>query len=313
MKKYIIIRVILIIFSIFILATLMFFALNYTMFHKFYDMPFADFRQVAFRLYKLFLQERILGWDWGLTFEGEPIIETVVPRFWVSIKYNVIALCVYLPLGIVIGSISAYKQGGLFDRVVNSITTVLGSIPTYLLIVILILFLGLQWHIFPANTYYIQDGFFHRLWGLGIPIIALSATAITKISRVVRSEMIENIDTEYILLARTKGLTKRQTFVRHMLKNNIVPVLPVLVDVFIIVLTGSFFIEIEFGIDGVAELFYNSMVQIVPDIGSNFVKIDVNTMIVITSFYLVVGMVFSLVVDVLHRYVDPRIQMGSKK
>jgi oligopeptide transport system permease protein len=313
MIRYIITRLLLVFVNLFILSTILFFALNFAQMGRWNNLSFEELRPIIFRLYKNFVEQRILDQNWGLTGSGDPVLDVIVPRFWITVKYNLISFGIYVPVGILIGIISAYYKDGFFDKIVNTFILVFGSVPIYILIALLIPLFGFQLHWFPAKFSVIPDTTWGRIWGLGIPIIALTAGAISKISRIIRDEMVDALHSEYYLLARTKGLTKLQAMMRHTFRNCMTSLLPIMMDVFIFVLMGSFFVEIAFGIDGVASLMYRSMMQLDPDIGFAWINIDVNTIIVISTFYMFVGFTFSLLVDIVIPLVDPRIKIHSTK
>lgn len=311
MTRYILVRILLVFVNIAILSTVLFFALNFANIMKWTNLSFAETRPIIMRMYKNFVDQRIVQRDWGLTGNGDPVIEVIVPRFWITLRYNFIALAIYFPLGIVIGIISAYFKDGWFDKIVNTSTLVFGSIPMYILVTLFIALFGFQLKWFPAKYSIIPDTFWGQIWGLGIPIAALSAGAISKISRVIRDEMIDALHSEYYLLAITKGLNKRQAMLRHTLRNCFTSLLPIMMDVFMFVLMGSFFVELAFGIDGVAYLMYRSLIAINPEIGFSYITIDVNTIIVISTFYMFVAFTFSLIVDIITPLIDPRINIHT--
>jgi len=292
--------------------TFLFFALTFAQFYKFYEMPFSDYFNVSFRLYKAFLEQKFVLGEWGLTAGGDPIEVILLPRLLITLKYNVIALCIYFPLGIIVGVISAYRKGSLFDRTFINAAMVFGSLPTYITTFFLMVILGFQLNLFPAHYSMIPDGFIGSVWGLGIPIIALSADAVSRIARVIRSELVEAFDSEYYLLARTKGMTRQKAMFRHLFRNSVIPVLPAMVDVFLITLTGSFFVEMVFGIKGAAEILYEALISISP-IGTNYILIDVNTVVIIGVFYTLMSLIIFFIVDISYYLIDPRIRMNSKK
>jgi ABC-type dipeptide/oligopeptide/nickel transport system permease component len=105
-----------------------------------------------------------------------------------------------------------------------------------------------------------------------------------------------------MLLARTKGLTKRQATVRHAFKNCMVVVLPAIFGSFIGILSGSLIIEKIFSIPGVGELYLYSINAL-----------DYPLFMLLTVFYTAIGLAAGIVVDVSYGFIDPRIRMGSKK
>ena len=105
-----------------------------------------------------------------------------------------------------------------------------------------------------------------------------------------------------MLLARTKGLTRSQATTRHALKNAMVPILPMIISTFISILAGSMVIEQIFAIPGVGQLYIRSI---------NLLDYDVFMMD--TVFYVFVGLLAGIVVDISYGFIDPRIRMGKKK
>ena len=133
-------------------------------------------------------------------------------------------------------------------------------------------------------------------------ILSLSFGVIAGFTRTTRAELTEVLTSEFMLLARTKGLTKRQATVRHALKNCMVVVLPSIFGEFIGILGGSLIIEKIFSVPGVGQLYINSINA--P---------DYSMFMMLTVFYTSIGLLASIVVDVSYGFIDPRIRMGSKK
>ena len=121
-------------------------------------------------------------------------------------------------------------------------------------------------------------------------------------TRTTRAELTEVLTSEFMLLARTKGLTKTQATVRHAMKNCMVVVLPSIFGSFVGILGGSLIIEKIFGIPGVGGLLLNAMNGR-----------DYNVFIMVSCFYTLISLLSSLVVDISYGFIDPRIRMGSKK
>ncbi len=150
-----------------------------------------------------------------------------------------------------------------------------------------------------SGTDYFSWSMFHSM----IPIIlSLSLPVIAGFTRTTRAELTEVLTSEFMLLARTKGLTKAQATVRHALKNCMVVILPSIFGEFIGILGGSLIIEKLFGVPGVGSLYINSIDGR-----------DYPMFMMLTVFYTSIGLVASIVVDISYGFIDPRIRMGSKK
>ena len=133
-------------------------------------------------------------------------------------------------------------------------------------------------------------------------VIALSLGSIAGYARFTRAELTEVLTSDYLLLARTKGLTRAQTTLRHALRNAMVPIFPSIISEVIAVLGGSLIIESIFGVPGVGPLY----------VGSITAK-DYNFFILLSTFYTLIGLVAGIVVDLSYGIIDPRIRMGSRK
>jgi ABC-type dipeptide/oligopeptide/nickel transport system permease component len=140
------------------------------------------------------------------------------------------------------------------------------------------------------------------IWSMLPAVLSLSFGVIAGFARTTRAELTEVLTSEFMLLARTKGLTKTQATIRHAMKNCMVVVLPSIFGSFIGILGGSLIIEKIFGIPGVGGLTLNA-------INGR----DYNVFILVTCFYTIIGLAASLVVDISYGFIDPRIRMGSKK
>lgn len=133
-------------------------------------------------------------------------------------------------------------------------------------------------------------------------VISLSMGVIAGFTRTTRAELTEVLTSEFMLLARTKGLTRTQATVRHAMKNCMVVVLPSIFGQFISIMSGSLIIEKIFSVPGVGQLYLNSI---------NGRDYPMFTMLVV--FYTSVSLAASIVVDISYGFIDPRIRMGSKK
>ena len=132
-------------------------------------------------------------------------------------------------------------------------------------------------------------------------VFALSLGSIAGYARYTRAELSEVLTGEFMLLARTKGLTKGQAIARHAMRNSMVVIFPSILSEFIGVLSGSLIIESMFGINGVGGLYLNSITFQ-----------DYDFFMLLSSFYCLVGLTANIVIDISYGFIDPRIRMGAK-
>ena len=132
-------------------------------------------------------------------------------------------------------------------------------------------------------------------------IVSLSFGEIAGLCRFTRAELTETLTSDYMLLARTKGLTRSQATIRHAMRNSMVPILPMIISSFIGILGGSMIIEQIFAIPGVGELYIKSIQQL-----------DYDVFMLDSIFYTFVGLLAGIVVDISYGFIDPRIRMGER-
>jgi ABC-type dipeptide/oligopeptide/nickel transport system permease component len=132
-------------------------------------------------------------------------------------------------------------------------------------------------------------------------VFAMSFGSIAGYARFTRAELTEVLTSEFMLLARTKGLTKSQATVRHALRNSMVPIFPSIVGEFVSVLSGSLVIEKIFSIPGVGNLYLNAIFQR-----------DYDVFMIDSIFYTFISLLANILVDISYGFIDPRIRMGEK-
>jgi oligopeptide transport system permease protein len=214
-------------------------------------------------------------------------------------------------VGSLLGFISAIKQHTFVDHIIGMFTMVFGSIPPFILMFPLVVILGYRLEWLPYRGATDTDPISQQLLALVIPIIALSGPAIAQLSRMLRGELVEATNSDYMILAKAKGLSTKQAFFKHALRNSLVPILPEIPSLFIVVLMNSFFIERVYRLNGMANWFLNSMYSSFLDSGYFYVYAP--TAILISLFYTAITLVTLMIADILFVIVDPRISLGKRQ
>lgn len=252
--------------------------------------------------YGYFLAGVIFENDWGTSVQISPGVgafDVLSQRIPVSLVINLAALIFALPVGMVCGIVAALKKNQKIDTVI-SIGVIIGvSVPSFVFASLLQYFVGYKTGLLPI-LYSPTGTWGEKLLSMVLPIIALSLGSIATITRYLRGELIEVLGSDYIVLAKTKGLTDRQTTVRHALRNSSIPMLNVVVPLFANVLGGSMVVEQIFSIPGVGGLMVDS-------INVNDYSLTVATLL----FYAFLSILSVLVVDLLYGVVDPRVRVGG--
>ena len=206
-------------------------------------------------------------------------------------------------LGIALGIWAALKKNTWVDYTISTATMVVISVPNFVFAFLIQYFLSYKLGWFP---FLMKEGTDYFSWSMFVSmlpaVLALSFGVVASFTRTTRAELTEVLTSEFMLLARTKGLTRAQATVRHALKNCMVVVVPAIFANFIGILGGSLVIEKIFSVPGVGRLYLNA-------INGR----DYPLFILISTFYTAIGLIAAIVTDISYGFIDPRIRMGSKK
>ena len=253
--------------------------------------------------YGYFLKGVVTENDWGTSVKVEPgisafdILKRQIP---ISLFTNVMSLLIALPIGIIAGTMAAIKKNTMADHVISFLVILGISIPSFVFATVLQYFCGYKMGWFPI-LYEPSKGFMGQMHSLLLPILALSLSPIATITRYLRGELIEVLDSEYMVLARTKGLTRAKATVRHAFRNASLPLVNIVIPMFAHVLGGSMVIERMFSIPGVGGTMIKSISQ------SDY-SLTVATLI----FYALISVLTAFAVDIVLGLIDPRVRLGGE-
>lgn len=259
--------------------------------------------------YGIYLKNIFTAWDFGTSWKIDqlkPAWDLLVDRLMPTVLVNLYALLFSVPLGILLGICAAVRKGKWQDTLISTSVMVFVSVPSYVYAFLVQYFLYLKWGLFPLTVYSLADAggswFTGKMFYSMVPaILALSFGTIAGLARFTRAELTETLTSEYMLLARAKGLSRRQATARHALKNAMVPILPTIISGFVGILGGSFIIEKIFSIPGVGALYISAITQR-----------DFDVFMVDSIFYTFIGLLAGILVDISYGFIDPRIRMGEK-
>ena len=256
-----------------------------------------------FRYLKRIFMEGDFGIGVNLSeYRGRDVWEVFVEKLPPTILLNIYSSLFSVPIGIALGIFAALKKNKWQDHIISTGVMVLISVPAFVYASLILYFLCFKWNLFPKTMNSGYDYFSWSMFKSMIPaVISLSLGSIAGYARGTRAELTEVLTSEFMLLARTKGLTKSQATVRHALRNAMVPIFPSIIGEFISVLSGSLVIEKIYSVPGVGGLYLSS-------INAQ----DYDFFMLLSSFYLIVGLAASLVIDLSYGFIDPRIRMGAK-
>ena len=254
---------------------------------------------------KMIFTEFDFGTSWYIQFR-EPAMDLLLGRLLPTVLVNVYSLVLSIPFGIMLGIYAAVKKNKWQDSLISTGVMVFVSVPSYVYAFLVQYFLYFKLDLLPLTVYSLADAggswFTWKMFYSMIPaVLAMSFGEVAGLCRFTRAELTETLTSDYMLLARTKGLTRGQATARHALKNAMVPILPMIIGSFISIMSGSMIIEQIFSIPGVGQLYIKSI---------NLFDYDV--FMVDCIFYTFVGLLASIVIDLSYGFIDPRIRMGEK-
>lgn len=220
------------------------------------------------------------------------LLETRLP---ISLRIGGQAILIGTLIGLILGIIAAIKHNTIYDTITTVISVLGVSLPSYVFAMILIYYMGFDLKWFPL-LYKPEQPFYSSV----LPTVSLCMFTIATVARFTRTEMLEVLGSDYMLLAESKGINSFQLIFKHALRNALIPVITVLAPLVVGLMTGSLVIEKLFSIPGIGSL-------LVTAIQSN----DYNVVVALTFIYSVMYIGIMLVVDILYGVIDPRIRLAK--
>lgn len=240
--------------------------------------------------------KNMLTGDLGVSYSisrDVPVTTLLQSRLPVSFELGFWAVIVGTLTGLIFGTIAAFNQNSIWDTISTLLSVIGVSVPSYVFALGLSYYFGFQWRIFPI-LFNLND----KAMSMVLPVISLSLFTMASIARFTRTEMIEVLQSDYIQLAESKGVTGSRLLFKHVLRNASIPILTVLAPLIVGLMTGSMVVEQIFSIPGLGQL-------LVQAIQSN----DFNIVMGISFIYSALFIFVMLVVDILYGILDPRIRV----
>ena len=250
--------------------------------------------------YFIWLSNLVQG-DLGRSFAlNRPVLDEILERFNATLILSGTAFILCSVVGVLIGTISAFKQYTITDKIITFTVLTGISLPSFFLgmMMILLFAVNLQW--LPVSGMYAIYGggdFFDLIHHLIMPAIALALVATGVVARITRNSVLEILRQDYIRTARAKGVREGNVLFKHVLRIAIVTILPILGLQAGFVLSGSVFIEIVFQWPGVGRMLVDAILK------RDILLVQGGVMFVAACYVL-----FNIAVDLLQRYLDPRIK-----
>jgi ABC-type dipeptide/oligopeptide/nickel transport system permease component len=219
-----------------------------------------------------------------------------------SILINFYSSLIGVPLGLGLGILAALKKNKWQDQVINIFVILLIAMPSIVkgLLIQYVFCFKLGW--FPLTMSTSDQYFTWEVFHSMLPaVFSLCLGSIAGYTRFTRAELSEVLTGEFMLLARTKGLTKRQAVMRHAMRNSMVVIFPAILGEIIGLISGAMITEKMFAINGIGGLYLNSITFQ-----------DYDFFMLLTGFYTIISLLAGIIGDISYSIIDPRIRMGAK-
>ncbi|MFD6884273.1 ABC transporter permease [Rhodococcus sp. NPDC060084] len=233
----------------------------------------------------------LLQGDFGSDFSGRPVLDTIAQRLPVTMQLTAVAVAFEVVIGITAGVLAALRRNSFFDNLVLVSSTLLVSVPVFVLGFVSQYVLGYKLGLFPIAG--INNGWYSFL----LPGLVLASLSMAYVARLTRTAVSESMAADYIRTARAKGVGYRRIVVRHALRNSLIPVVTFIGADIGALLGGAIITESVFNIPGLGRAIFDAVQN-----QEGAVVVGIVTLMVF--FYIF----FNLVVDVLYAFLDPRIR-----
>ncbi len=307
MALYIVKRILLAIFTVFLVITITFFAMKAVP-----GGPFLSEKAISaeaqaalekkygldkpvLEQYVTYVGDIVTKFDFGPSIKqrGRDVTDVIVAGMKTSIPLGVAAAGIALVVGVVLGAAAALRRNTVFDKSIMVTMTAFVSMPSFIMgtLMLLLFAVTLQW--LPANG--------TTFAGLILPVITLSLSPMAHITRLTRSSMLDVLGQDYIRTAKAKGVSGNKIIFGHALKNSLIPVITYFGPMLAYIVTGSLVVEKIFAVPGIGRTFVSSITD-------RDYPVIMGTTIVLATLIVIMN----LVSDILYKVVDPRINLEQK-
>lgn len=241
--------------------------------------------------------------DLGTSFKqaNKKVEDIIADRIGPSALLGAQSLILGTFVGLALGIVAALKRNTIWDYTCTIISVIGVSVPSFVFAASLQLYVATKFELLPITWGVPLGSDFRYVWTI-LPSIALSFFTISSVARFTRTELVEVLNSDYIVTAKAKGLKKSTVILKHALRNALIPVITVLGPLAAGLLTGSLVVEKVFAVPGIGDLLVNA-------INTNDLFIISGVAILYSAFYIAV----IFIVDILYGVIDPRIRLAGGK
>jgi oligopeptide transport system permease protein len=244
-----------------------------------------------------YIKDMLTG-DFGVSFnmyKDMPVASLVGNAAKLSFVYGIVAVVIGTVIGMLLGVFAALRKNTIWDTLATVISVIGVSIPSFVFALLILIFFASYLRILPTR----YDSF-NPIVSSIMPILALSVGVIANVARFTRTEMISVLNSEYMILAKAKGLDKKTLILKHALRNALIPVITILGPILVNLMTGTMVVEQICSVPGLGKLLIQSIQSS-----------DYNIILACSFLYAVMYIFMMLIIDVSYGIIDPRIRLGK--
>lgn len=237
--------------------------------------------------------------DFGVSIRsGDSVMSVITSRLWTTVWLALYAFIITIVVAIPLGILAAARRGSWIDRFASSITLIALCTPAFALGFLLIYVFSVQLDWFPG--FGTGDGFLDTIWHLTLPALALATLQIPILLRQTRAAVMDVVDRDYVVFARSRGLSNSRIWLRYVLRNGSLPVLTSAGLILAFSLAGAVLIENVFALQGLGSL-------LVTSVGT----LDLPVVQALALLTAILVLVTNLVIDLLYYALDPRLRRAG--
>ncbi len=249
----------------------------------------------------------MLQGNFGVSYTNiqQPVVDVLKEPMKNTIFINIFATLLALGITIPLGILCAVKKGSKLDTGVQVGSIIGYSMPVFITAILFIFIFSITFKWFPVSgqetpgsTLTGAARFFDRLYYMALPLIVMTFCSLGGMTRYVRASMIEALSMDCIRTARAKGLKERTVIFSHAWRNALIPIVTLVVGWFLGIFSGSIMIENIFGLNGMGKMYIVAL-------NNN----DFDVVLTLQMFYVIIGLLGNLVIDLLYGLIDPRIRI----
>jgi len=211
------------------------------------------------------------------------------------------AAFLWLLFGVLFGYLSAVRAGGWLDKALTVLAVTGISIPVFWLAAVLLNYLSYQTGLFPSGGYVgLTEDPLQWAYHLILPWVTLAVLQVGFYSRVLRSNMLDAMDEDYVRTARAKGLGERRVMTHHVLRNSLIPIVTLLALDVSVLLAGAILIEATFNLNGIGQYAFESL--------KGFDLPPIMAIVLFGAFFVVLC---NTLADIAYAFLDPRVKLGT--